>query len=82
MVDLVVDLDAVVGHDDLDLGEHVTGQLDVAQNVGDILGVHGAGLTSTTDECVPLVDVDTEERHAGRRVSSVDTGSAPTVAFP
>ena len=69
VVDLVVDVDAVTGHRRLDLGEHVAGQLDVAQHVGDVLGMHGTGASALRHEIAPFTGIDADERH------TVDTGA-------
>ena len=57
-VDRLVERDAGLGQRLLHLTEHVTRQLDVAQDVGHLLGVHAPLLAPAGEEGVPLCGID------------------------
>ena len=63
-VDRLVERDPLLGERVLDGVEDVAGQLDVAQDVGDLLGVDAALLAAALEQRRPLAGVDAG--HLGR----------------
>ena len=73
LVDLLVDADALVGQRVAGRLEDVAGQLDVAQDEGDLLGVDRSGGPPALGELGPLLRVDA----IGRGSPGDDVASVP-----
>ncbi len=58
----VVDRDPEGTHRLLDVGQHVAGELDVTEHMGDVLGVHGTRDASPFDQRIPLHHAHTVNR--------------------
>ena len=60
-LDGLVDHDALCRHRGLDLGEHITGEFDVPENVRHLFGVQRTGFAAARDQAVPLPGLDPAE---------------------